>query len=380
MTSTICFPFIGDSVGGAHISAITLIENIDRSQYSILIVVHELGVLSDYIAERGHEICYLPLKSYAGTQPKYSSIILSIMANFKTIRKFCFDKNIDLVHGNDLRINLTWGLSLIFSNIIFVWHQRAIPKSDSKIWKIVPYFVGKVLVISKAIEIYFKTKLAELPILVFNPITIDSSNLKKKKHNRKKLREKFGLKSNDIVICFVGRLIPMKNLDVFIRILARLNASKNNPRIYGVVIGSDPLNLRTQYEQEAAIENVQELIFFLGFRKNIGMYISGSDVLVAPSYPEGFGRVLVEAMLLKTPVVASNGAGHKEIVKTGQNGLLAGINDEIDFRNCVERYLTDLNFKNQIIEQAYYDALKNFSASSHATAVQQIYSDLLKTK
>ena len=128
------------------------------------------------------------------------------------------------------------------------------------------------------------------------------------------MREELGLKPNAIVICFVGRLIPMKNLDVFIRILARLNASKNNPRIYGVVIGSDPLNLRTQYEQEAAIENVQELIFFV-CEKNICTYISGSDVLVAPSYPEGFGRVLVEAMLLKTQLWQVMALATKKLLK-----------------------------------------------------------------
>jgi len=62
----ICFPFVGDSIGGSQISAIALLSALDRRRYAPLVVVHEAGPLADYLDEREISFERLPLDGDQG--------------------------------------------------------------------------------------------------------------------------------------------------------------------------------------------------------------------------------------------------------------------------------------------------------------------------
>ena len=127
----VCYPFVGDSIGGAHMSALLLIEGIDRNRYEPIIVVHEEGPLSEHLGARGFPFDLLPLPVYAGSVPRVRSIAWAIARNLPRLIRFLIREEIDIVHSNDLRINLTWNPAAKVAGRRAVWHQRALPYSRS---------------------------------------------------------------------------------------------------------------------------------------------------------------------------------------------------------------------------------------------------------
>ena len=88
------------------------------------------------------------------------------------------------------------------------------------------------------------------------------------------------------------------------------------------MFGEDREPMRQQVMDRISALGLRERCFFMGPHYPIGPWIAGCDVLVAPAVAEGSGRALVEAMLIGTPVVATNDGGHCEIINHGETGYL----------------------------------------------------------
>jgi len=368
---------VGDSVGGSHISTITLIQALDKELYKPIIVLHELGPLSEFLRNKGMDFVLLPLHAYAGSNPSIFSIIKNALTSKAAILCFCSQHKITLVHGNDLRINLTWSLALFATQIKFVWHQRSIPKSASILWRLVPFIASHVISISKAVGQYFNANKNSCSSVIINPVTIQYCHPFRKNEFRIALLNELSIPDNSIVLCFVGRLVPWKKADIFINAFSKIFEKNKQHSLYGILVGADQGGLRADLEQSAVDLGVRDRLFFLGFKENIDMYIGGSDMLVAPSYPEPFGRTLVEAMLLQTPVVASNGAGHREIIESDINGLLVTPDDIEEFVTAIHTLMFDENCRRRITQNAKEIALKRFSVDAHVAEVEKIYRRVL---
>ena len=105
----VCFPFVGDSIGGSHLSTLLLIEGLNHSRYQPVIVVHEDGPLSEHLRARGSCFELLSLPSYAGDAPNVIAIGANMVRNLPRLVGFMRRHQIDIVHANDLRMNLRMG-------------------------------------------------------------------------------------------------------------------------------------------------------------------------------------------------------------------------------------------------------------------------------
>ena len=181
----VLFPFVGDSVGGSHWSILGLYKILDKSSnIDPVFVLHSAGPLSDFLDTHNIPYQILPINSLAGEKSNTLSIFFLILRNFYSIFRFIHTNKIDIVHGNDLRINLSWSPATFFSSSKYVWHQRQI-FSKSKKWHLVKYLADHLITIS-----YFVHKTTPLNIkaeyksCVHNPF--DVTNLYDKKNQELK--------------------------------------------------------------------------------------------------------------------------------------------------------------------------------------------------
>lgn len=131
-----------------------------------------------------------------------------------------------------------------------------------------------------------------------------------------RVRAEFGLESS-FVLGNVGRFFKNKGHAYLTEALAELR--REIPNIKLVLLGSGE---RGWIEEAARTHGVEDRIIFAGFRKDVPACMRAFDLLVHPSLSESFGQVLVEAMAVGTPVVASSVGGVPEIVSDGETGLL----------------------------------------------------------
>ena len=132
-----------------------------------------------------------------------------------------------------------------------------------------------------------------------------------------------------------------------------IEALRHLPRsVYLVCIGDGVL--RSRLESYAREIGVADRVSFLGklSRERTLDELSSFDVLVVPSLSESFGKVILEAMSLEVPVVASNIGGIPEIVQHGSNGILVPSGDAYQLAEAIMRLLNDHVLYCEIAQQA----------------------------
>lgn len=120
------------------------------------------------------------------------------------------------------------------------------------------------------------------------------------------------------VVGFVGRLAAEKNvgtlIDAFLHVCERLPAAQL------VIAGDGPL--RASLERMAAGVAAPHRVRFLGAVTDVGSVMEAFDVLVMPSFHEGFGLVMAEAMSLGVPVIVPALTGIEKVVRSGSSGII----------------------------------------------------------
>ena len=109
----------------------------------------------------------------------------------------------------------------------------------------------------------------------------------------------------------------------------------------------------------------------------MGNWFAAADMLVHPSYSEGLGSVILEALEAKLPVVASRAGGIPDIVEDGQSGLLIEPGNAIQLAESILRIKHDPQLQKQLQEGAKHK-LSDFRIEHTAERYQAIYQSALK--
>jgi glycosyltransferase involved in cell wall biosynthesis len=153
-------------------------------------------------------------------------------------------------------------------------------------------------------------------------------------------RESWGIKGEDVVISFAGRLVREKGLDVFAAALDRMKARGVQCRT--MIIGDGP-------ERDWLAQRLPDAIF-TGFLTGDGLAraYASSDVFFFPSITETFGIVTLEAMATALPVVCADSTGSSSLVARGSTGFLAKPGDIEQFASCLAKLATDPELRAQM--------------------------------
>ena len=135
------------------------------------------------------------------------------------------------------------------------------------------------------------------------------------------VRAEMGFPPDAKLALFVGRLAPQKRVADLLKTLDLLQHVQ--PDLRTAIVGDGPL--RRDLEKLAGQLELTEKVRFLGHREDVPRLMAASDVVVLPSEYEGLPNVVLEAMTLSKPVVATAAPGTTEVVVDGKTGLLSPI-------------------------------------------------------
>jgi glycosyltransferase involved in cell wall biosynthesis len=370
----ILFPFVGDSVGGSHISTLALYSLLIDENITAIIVLHEdNGPLSEYLRNKNIPFSILKSSKLAGESPNKLSIVIGVITNFVNFSKFIKIHGIDIVHGNDLRINLSWSLPAKVFAKGFVWHQRTL-LSTSKLWFLIRYLCDYFVAISDAVMRVAPRNIKDYQKkIVHNPFNMNPSI--NKKLEKKFVIEEYNLPQDCFLLGCVGRIVNYKNIDFVIKNIADIyhNINKN---IYLIIVGTGTEEYVNELKTYTCNIGMDSHIIFTGFLYNPNKIIASLDLLIAPSLIDAFGRTIVEAMLQRTPVLAAKSGGHVGIISDRVNGMFYEPTIKGDF---IDKISTIMNNKDIGIlsNEAYQFAQNNFSSKQHLSNILSIYNHFL---
>lgn len=176
----------------------------------------------------------------------------------------------------------------------------------------------------------------------------------------------------DFVVGFVGRLIPLKAVDVLMHAFAALD--RPGKRLW--IVGDGPE--REALQSLAARLAITPLVRFFGYREDRLVVMKRMDVLVLPSRSEGTPRCVLEAMAARVPVIASDAEGCRVLVREGMTGLLFHVDDPVGLATQLTRLTEDAGLRERLANAGHDCVKREFSAEAMASRYATLYARLLQ--
>ena len=181
--------------------------------------------------------------------------------------------------------------------------------------------------------------------------------------------------THEPVILGVGRLSREKGFDRLI--LAFSEFRKSFPNSGLVIVGEG--KFRQQFEVLVDELGVKDDVLMPGYYSKVPTMLRHSKVLVMPSLTEGLPITLLEAMSLKTPVVASAVGEIPKVLGDGQGGILLSDVGPATISKAIEKSVTDIELSNRKAEWGYGEVSKNYSSEAMADKYLAFYKGVLGT-
>jgi len=186
-------------------------------------------------------------------------------------------------------------------------------------------------------------------------------------------REEYAAPDEKIVF-YVGRLVREKGVHVLVDAIPEVLS--HYPRAKFIIAGRGPC--ADQLKQQAALLGVDRRVYFTGYidDETRNSLYGWADVAVFPSLYEPFGIVALEAMAARTPVVVSDAGGFREVVRHGEDGLMAYASDSHSLAQNILAVLHNPDLANRLKENAYRRVLADFNWRIIARRTIDVYREV----
>jgi glycosyltransferase involved in cell wall biosynthesis len=371
----ICFPLAGDiPVGGGHVSVLLLIQNLDRRRFRPVVAVHGDGPVRRWLEEHGvrHEIEALQGCVRDRHRVRIGDVALICRRSW-ALARFLRERKVEIVHVNDTIMLGTWALATRIAGAKLLWHKRG-PWNDRWLHRLWFRAADHVIAISR----YAAPPIPSLKCsIIYNPAG-NRQQAFDRTAARQHLLSEIGFPSRTNILGFFADIDKeRKRPVVFLEAIAQIREKSPQLPVVGLLFGQ--ASNATQHHLRAHAESlgIADRIRFMGFRYPPAPWIAGCDLLIVPSVGEGFGRTLIEAMVLGTVTIAADSGGHREIIEDGATGCLVPPDDVRAFAERVCRLLEHPTEVSALAQRARKDALDRFGTRRHLQAVTEVYDALL---
>ena len=349
------------ALGGAEYSLLDVLVRLPRERVVPLLLCAPGPVARE--AERlgiPHRTLDFPRLRRSPTFPR------DMWRGAREVARHAREHRADVVYTNTVRTQVYGTFARFLWGRPLVWHMRDFWLSE--VAPRVGWFdrLGKwalcaastrVVVNSRAVADHLPCR--SKAVVVYNGIDVERFH---PGEGREAFRRAHHIPLDVPVVGTVGRLRPWKGQDRFLRV-ARLVAERF-PRAYFLVVGGTPFG-----GEDAYVRHVQELVrslglqervVFTGHLEDVRPALAAMDIFVHPGEPEPFGRVVIEAMAMRLPVVAFAHGALPEIVVPGQTGVLVEPGAETAMAQSILALLEDSMLRRRMGQAARERVFRSF--------------------
>jgi glycosyltransferase involved in cell wall biosynthesis len=187
-----------------------------------------------------------------------------------------------------------------------------------------------------------------------------------------KIRQSLNIPDDGFVYINIGRLDPQKGQIYLLRAFQKV--LREVPSAYLVIIGTG--NLETSLKELAKSLKIEQRVYFLGIRKDIGACLEMADVFVFPSLFEGLGIVLIEAMSKSRACIASRLAVLEEVIDDKISGLLVTPKTETELAEAMTRVFKQKDLREKLGREAFRKAESHFLSEVLMPKWEKLYTDI----
>jgi glycosyltransferase involved in cell wall biosynthesis len=371
------------SVGGGERSLLELIGGLPASVEPA--VACPAGPLTERLAALGVPTHEIPeLDGSLKLHPAYTPLTVARLGRaVRSVSALARDGGFDVVHGNSIRAAIIAGLAARRLPATAVGHIRdclppgrlsrtalgTVCKHCDAVIANSAYTAGRLPEGSRALVVHNPVDLER-----FDPAAVD----------RDAVRAELGAAPDEVLLGVVAQITPWKGQDDAIRALGLL-AERGLP-VRLLLVGTPKfVSKATRFDNLEYVDGLRRLVDelgvagrvdFLGEREDVPALLRALDTLLVPSWEEPFGRAVIEAMAMGTPVAATAVGGPPEILRDGVDGLLLAPRDPEGWADALVPLVSDGEVRLRMGASARERAVERFGVPAHVNRVAGIYDGL----
>ena len=369
----VCHVAMGDLWAGAEVQLLSLMRYLARLPgFECSVILFNEGRLAE-------ELRKLPVSLTVISEQTFSPMGIAYR-----LAKALLKIRPDVVHTHtykDSFIGTLVARSLGIPYVVRIVHGLPEPFMGLRNAKMVAYtaadrlmtgwFVDRVVAVSSDIEkvligMYGSNRVS----CIHNGIDLEAVRVTT---SREAFRRKWQIPEDAVVIGTVGRLVPVKGHAILLEATRILQASIGNVAL--VLVGDGPL--RKDLEANAKRLGLEKSVIFAGQQDQSYDFMNMMDVFVLPSLHEGIPMVVLEALALQRPVVATRVGGIPEVIEHGQTGFLAEPSDASSLARLLQRLVEDLPMAVSIGKAGRTRVEEKFTARTMAGKTAELYEQVL---
>lgn len=377
---------VDGTVGGSFFSLLFLVSGLDRSRYEPIVVFAADNALRPRFHDAGITTLVHPtprpvtLKGPLGRLiAKGANFLRGWVVEPFRLARLLRRERIQLLHlNNSITRNHTWTLGALLARIPRITHERGINERYKPRDLLLGRRMQSIICISAAVRDNFPARgVHGLPLVTIHN-GLDPAQMRVTR-DPAQIRAELGVSAGARLVGIVGNIKPWKGQEVVIRAMAKLR--DEHPDVVCLLIGdTSPDDMAYRERMHALISELglDQRVLITGFKQDIANYVNALAIQIHASVaPEPFGRVLLEAMALEKPLVASGDGAVPEILVDGVTGYLFPPNDADALAARLRELLADPAAVAAMGRAGRQRLEAEFSITRNVAETQRLYERLL---
>lgn len=201
-------------------------------------------------------------------------------------------------------------------------------------------------------------------------VDLKKFDVSKRTEYRNEIRSRHGIKNDEFVFGFVGRVTRDKGINEILSAFKKMNGAK-------LLMVGDLSEAGTLDSALYSQSKENESIIYTNEVSDVEKYMAAIDVLLFPSYREGFGNVVIEAAAMKTPAIVSDIMGPIDAVLKDESAIVVPPHDEASLADAMSKVMNDIDIAK--MGNTAYDFVKSgFDSDIMCQKVLERKNELIK--
>lgn len=381
------------SIGGSYYSMLYLIEGLNKEKYEPHVIFYQNNpLIPDYKKSTPfvyvydfHPYVSQPLKRLGDYIKWPYRFFVGIILKQLPIKKIINEIKPDLVHLNNGHDAMhEWVLACYFNKIKIVIHDRGTRPPYSLQTKLFVRLIDALICISDYYRQYitdYNLKIKRV-VRIHNGLDFSKFDSQIDKQRIKNYLSKYNIDRTTNIVGIVGNIDYWKGQLVVLKAIKQVKQIQ--PDIKCLIIGSvvkGAEGYKNDLDDYIANNNLSKNVVFTGFIKDIPNILQVLDILIHASIePEPFGRVMLEGMAAKKPIIATNAGGIPEIINDMESGILVPMGDDDSMAEAIKYFVSNKDVANEMADKANNRLITAFGTEKMVKDTENLYSDIFQDK